>query len=184
VHIIVARGTFEAAGTSPFGAGPFASNLAARTGGSVWDVPYRADLDYIIAPGQGATKVVQHLKERSAKCPNEKYVLTGYSKGAMVQVLAMPQIPAAIAERVKAVTLFGDPFHDAGSKSNAPGAAGPLANGLIPGINIPQNWRDKTRDWCNSGDPICGNGLNIIAHLTYSTGDTSAAVAWAMSKLG
>jgi cutinase len=185
VHIIVARGTFELPGTSALGVGPFASGLALRTGGSVWDVPYRADLDYIVAPGQGANKVVNHLKERAAKCPNEKYVLSGYSKGAMVQVLAMPKIPAAIEPRVRAVVLFGNPFHDPNSKANAPGIGNnaPLAGGLVPGINIPLKWRDKTRDWCNSGDPICGAGINVIAHLAYSTGDTAAAVSWAASKL-
>jgi cutinase len=184
VHIIVARGTFELPGSSPLGAGPFASALALATGGSVWDVPYRADLDYVIAPGQGATKVVNHLKDRAARCPNEKYVLSGYSKGAMVQVLAMPRIPANIEPRVKAVVLFGDPFHDSNSKANAPGlgnAGG--APGLVPGINIPQQWRDKTRDYCNTGDPICGAGINIAAHLAYSAGDTAAAVAWASGQL-
>jgi cutinase len=184
VHIVVARGTFEPAGTSPFGAGPFANALALATGGSVWDVPYRADLDYLVAPGQGATKVVNHLRERASRCPNENIVLTGYSKGAMVQVLAMPRIPAGIEQRVKAVVLFGNPFHDAMSKSNAAGLnAGNLANGLIPGINIPPAWRGKTRDYCLSGDPICGNGINIIAHLTYSAGDTAAAVSWAQQQL-
>lgn len=185
VEVIVARGTFEPAGTSPLGSGPFANQLALRTGGTVWDVPYRADIDYLVAPGQGANRVVAHLREQAAKCPNQQYVLTGYSKGAMVQVLAMPQIPAAIEPRVKAVVLFGNPFHDPGSPANAPGLGNnaPLAPGLIPGINIPPKWRAKTRDYCNSGDPICGNGINIIAHLAYSAGDTATAVNWAAQQL-
>lgn len=184
VHIIVARGTFEPAGTSPLGAGAFANGLALRTGGSVWDVPYRADIDYLVAPGQGASRVVSHLRERAARCPNEKYVLTGYSKGAMVHVLAMRQIPASIEPRVRAVVLFGNPFHDPLSPANAPGLGNnsPLAPGIVPGISIPASWRAKTRDYCNQGDPICGSGINILAHLTY-TGDTAAAIAWAVDQL-
>jgi cutinase len=186
VEVIVARGTFEPPETSPLGVGGFVTALQlALPGTTRYDVRYRSDLDYLIAPGQGATDLVNRLRTRAAACPNQRYVLSGYSKGAMVVVLSMSRIPAAIEPRVKAAVLYGNPFHDAGSKANAPGAGNnaPLAGGLVPFVNIPQRWRGKTRDYCNTGDPICGNGINILAHLMYPV-DDAAAAAWALQQLG
>jgi cutinase len=185
VRIFVARGTFELPETSPLGTGGFVSAFQLRVPGtSRYDVQYRADLDYVLAPMQGANNLTSHIKKRAAQCPNEKYVLTGYSKGAMVVVDAMSMIPAAIEQRVKAVVLYGNPFHDPRSKANAPGIGNnsPNAGGLVPGVNIPMKWRDKTRDYCNTGDPICGAGVNILAHLAYPADDMAAA-NWAADQV-
>ncbi|KAL2869125.1 cutinase [Aspergillus lucknowensis] len=94
---------------------------------------------------QMASLVSQALKQ----CPKTKVVLGGYSQGAMVVHNAAGKLSAG--QVVGAVT-FGDPF-----KSQEP-------------QNI-----EKFKTWCASGDPVCLNGANIMAHLSYGSNAAEAA---------
>lgn len=46
--------------------------------------PSIADTDFATGPAIGAADLVRHVNNRLATCPNTKFVLIGYSQGAMV----------------------------------------------------------------------------------------------------
>jgi cutinase len=59
---------------------------------------------------KGPDDVIRRLKEQDTACPNEKFVLVGYSQGAGVMHSAAARIPAAIQQKIVAMVMFGDPF--------------------------------------------------------------------------
>jgi predicted esterase len=48
------------------------------------------------------------LKSQSAKCPNQKYALVGYSQGAGVMHQAMSKIDSSLYPKIIALVMFGD----------------------------------------------------------------------------
>jgi hypothetical protein len=59
--------------------------------------------------------VVQYFNSKSKQCPNQKYVIVGYSQGCVVQRRAMVKLDAPVLEKIIAVVTFGDPgecLHD------------------------------------------------------------------------
>jgi len=107
---------------------------------------------------QGAADVVKHLTAQSAACPQQKYVLVGYSQGADVQHEASKTIPKTLYPRIVGVVMFGDP----GNKG--PMALSPMG-GRVP--MFPTELQAKTKQNCAVGDPVCSSGTNMMAHLTY-----------------
>ena len=63
---------------------------------------------------------------------------------------------------VAGAVLFGDPFK-AQSVSN------------IAAANV--------KEFCATGDPVCENGFNVMAHLTYGS-DASAAATFLVKAAG
>jgi cutinase len=58
---------------------------------------------------KGAEDVANHLKTQSTKCPNQKYVLIGYSQGADVMHNGAAKIHASLFPRIVALVMYGDP---------------------------------------------------------------------------
>jgi predicted esterase len=100
-----------------------------------------------------ASLVEQALKQ----CPDTKVVLGGYSQGAMVVHNAAGKLSAG--QVVGAVT-FGDPF-----KTQQPD-------------NI-----ENFKTWCATGDPVCLNGANFMAHISYG-GDAAEAAQFLVNAAG
>lgn len=166
VEVLAARGTGEPQSGSLI-MGSLPRDIAQRTGGQVYQVRYPASVDYINGPNQGADDALARLRAQAAACPDQRFVLAGYSEGAMVMTTLMARLPAAIEPRVVAAVLYGNPYYKSSSPS-ATGSARGQANGLVPGIGVPAAFAGRTRDYCNTGDPVCGAGSNVAAHLSYS----------------
>ncbi|PYH90734.1 cutinase-domain-containing protein [Aspergillus ellipticus CBS 707.79] len=151
---IFARGTTEI-GTMGTVVGPeVASKLQSLTGNSVSveGVNYPADFAGIMTLGsEGASTMAQMVKSALSQCPNTKVVLGGYSQGSMVVHNAANQLSSG---EVAAAVLFGDPYKM-------------LSVGKIPS--------SKVKEFCASGDPVCENGVNVMAHLSYGADATEAA---------
>ncbi|MEV0435153.1 cutinase family protein [Nocardia sp. NPDC050413] len=171
VLVLAARGTNEALGWwwTP-GLGSVVGNpvynaidnaFAQTTNG--YKVEYPAGTNQPASVQQGNRDVVAHLTERAAACPDQKYVLVGYSQGANVMDNAMgissegakvggpivATIPAHVEPRIKAVLLFGNPIRGIGKS-----VTGPYAT--------------RTYDVCNTNDPVCDpNGSDWNVHLQY-----------------
>lgn len=170
VELVVARGTHEPGNLGAVVGDPLYAAVTGTVALSVgaYAVRYPADLLDPASVSLGTTDLVDHLVHRSAQCPGQRYIVTGYSQGALVVhgalgtgVMAlMPgirQVPPAIAPRIAAVLLFGDPL-----RLNAWSIADPYAG--------------RTRNFCAPGDPICELGAtNPDAHVGYR--DTIAAAA-------
>jgi hypothetical protein len=180
VELVIARETGSSQGSSWLLTG-IARSISTRIGGqtSTYHVNYPASWDFIGSVPQGVTDLVRHLNEQAARCPDQKFVLLGYSQGAMVigDALASPidrtmgpsqVLSGDAASSVAAVVAFGDPRFRSGESYNAGNpAAG--ANGVYPRRQgALSQFAGRIRDYCASGDPVCQSGsVNYIAHAGY-----------------
>ncbi|MDK1346670.1 cutinase family protein [Streptomyces sp. 378] len=180
VEVVAARGTFEP-GTLGFIVGdPVYSALQKKAAGknlSSYKVNYPADLSPTSA-AQGNRDLVNHVKSQAAACPNQKFVLVGYSQGANVvdnsigissagAVVGSPivaTLPAAVEPKVAAVLLFGNPIRALGK-------------------SVTGTYQGRTLDLCAQGDPVCENGGGDVgAHLSYRD-DAEEAATFAAGRL-
>ncbi|WP_082958522.1 cutinase family protein [Mycobacterium sp. E3198] len=177
VEVVFARGTDEPPGVGKVGQA-FVNSLRQDTRKSVgaYAVNYPANKDFLAA-ADGANDASNHVQQMAGNCPKTKMVLGGYSQGAAVIdiVTAAPlpglgfqkPLPAAAADHVAAVALFGNPSARAGG----------LMSALTPDFD------GKTIDLCNTGDPICSNGGKWSAHLGYVPGLTNQAATFVASRV-
>ncbi|MDX2700211.1 cutinase family protein [Streptomyces ipomoeae] len=180
IDVVAARGTFEP-GTLGFIVGdPVYSALRQKITGkslSSYKVNYPADLSPTSA-AQGNADLVNHVRSQAAACPNQRFILVGYSQGANVvdnsigissagAVVGSPivaTIPAALEPKVAAVLLFGNPIRALGK-------------------SVTGTYQSRTIDFCATGDPVCENGgTDVGAHLGY-TANADAAAGFAAGKV-
>ncbi|MGW2515643.1 cutinase family protein [Streptomyces sp. NPDC001617] len=180
IDVVAARGTFEPGTLGAIVGDPVYSALQQKLTGrnlSSYKVNYPADLS-LTSAAQGNADLVNHVNSQAAACPNQRFVLVGYSQGANVvdnsigissdgAVVGSPivaTIPAALAPRVAAVLLFGNPIRALGK-------------------SVTGTYQSRTIDFCAQGDPICENGGDdVLAHLSY-TSDAGAAADFAATKV-
>jgi cutinase len=180
IEVVAARGTFEP-GTLGFIVGDpvFSAVQKKLTGKSVssYKVNYPADLSPTSA-AQGNADLVNHVNSQASACPNQRFILVGYSQGANVvdnsigissagAVVGSPivaTLPASVEPRVAAVLLFGNPIRALGKS--------------VTGV-----YQTRTIDFCATGDPVCeSGGTDVGAHLGY-TANADAAAAFAAGKV-
>ena len=180
IDVVAARGTFEPGTLGAIVGDPVYSALQKKLTGknlSSYKVNYPADLS-LTSAAQGNADLVNHVDSQAAACPNQRFVLVGYSQGANVvdnsigissdgAVVGSPivaTIPAALEPRIAAVLLFGNPIRALGK-------------------SVTGTYQSRTIDFCAKGDPICENGgTDVLAHLGY-TSDADAAAAFAATKV-
>ena len=180
IDVVVARGTGEPGRLGIIVGDPVHAALRSRISGRTltsYPVNYPASL----APGsasRGNADAVDHLTSQAAACPNQRFILVGYSQGANVMDNSMgissagavvggpivATIPAPVQPRVAAVLLFGNPIRAVGRSVTGTYAA-------------------RTLDLCANGDPVCqAGGLNILAHLSY-TANAGQAASFAAARV-
>jgi cutinase len=145
---------------------------------SNYRVDYPADLIEPASVQKGNTDLVTHVRTLAAACPQQRFVLVGYSQGANVvdnsigissdgAVVGGPiaaTIPADLAPRIAAILVFGNPIRSIGRQ-------------------ITGTYQSRTKDYCALGDPVCqAGGANILAHLSYG-GNAADAATFAASKV-
>lgn len=117
------------------------------------------------------------------ECPNTKYVIGGYSQGAMVVSKALPSLKS---EKIIYAATFGDP------KIYLPEGAGILPaackgenlssyrayvpdcqayEGLLGSYRPyePANFNGKLGTWCNKYDIFCSSYFSVNSHINYAT---------------
>jgi cutinase len=179
VYVLFARGTGES-GTLGTIVGPdFTSAVESNLPGtsvSIWGDPYAASANQSSA-GPGATDMTDELESDASACPSAKFVLGGYSQGASVVDIALgiktelgtgTAIPVSDQPKLAAILTWGNPlrlFNKETIAEEEPALA------------------SRTLEYCNTGDPVCGNGNNIGAHLQYGTnGDATAGGVFAAKQ--
>lgn len=184
VELVFARGTSEPAGLGRVGRA-LSDQLAASLGGrsfGTYAVNYPASYDFLAA-ADGATDATNRIAAVSQACPDTRFVLGGYSQGAAVvdmllgipplgdkvgDVGSAPPMPQSLASKVAAVAVFGNPATKFGNPASV--ALPPFAGKVI--------------DLCNPGDPICSQGRNPLAHVSYEKTDlVSQAVGFVSGLL-
>ena len=180
VELVVARGTSEP-GTLGVVVGDnvLAETRRALPGTNVtgYAVDYPAGFD-ATSPGLGIRDTVAHVTAQAAACPGQSFVLVGYSQGAQVVDGALgvdttgtinggpppAVIPDALAPRIAAVALFGNPIRAIGK-------------------TVPPAYTARTTDFCRTGDPVCeADAVDIFAHLLYFL-DAPAAATFIAGKV-
>ncbi|PAZ10017.1 cutinase [Streptomyces sp. SA15] len=180
IDVVAARGTFEPGRLGLIVGDPVFSALEKKLTGktlSSYAVDYPANLS-LTSAAQGNRDLVNHVNSQAAACPNQRFVLVGYSQGANVvdnsigissagAVVGSPivaTLPAAVEPKVAAVLLFGNPIRALGK-------------------SVTGTYQSRTFDICAEGDPVCENGGGDTgAHLSYRD-DADAAAAFAAGKV-
>jgi cutinase len=180
VEVIFARGTGEPDGVGRVG-DAFVDALRSRLPGKsvdVYAVNYPANRDFLRA-ADGANDASLFAQNVATTCPDTKMVLGGYSQGAavidIITVAGEPQLgftapmPAAVADHVAAVAVFGNPSIR---------LLGAPLTGLSPLYGY------KTIDLCNGDDPVCSAGNDVPAHSVYvQAGLATQAAQFAADRL-
>jgi cutinase len=176
IEVVFARGSNEPPGLGEVGQG-FVDSLSSQVRGrsvGVYAVNYPASNDYVRSASDGSDDARAHVQGTVASCPNTRMVLGGYSQGGAVIELSTAAMPPQVADHVAAVALFGNPSSSFASMLSGGGA--------LPAMS--PLYGAKTIDLCVSDDPICSQGGNIIAHVSYvQSGMTSQAAAFAADRL-
>lgn len=178
VDVVFARGTNQPPGLGRVGDAFAASLLAGLPGRTVsrTAVDYPADSQQQF--GIGTEDLIEHVTEVATSCPGTRFVLGGYSQGALAvsAALGVPvpgmvtaALPAWTSSRVAAVVVFGNPL---GARARSIDTA-------------PSRFRDKSVEFCNTDDPVCGGrGPCVGTHQSYpSSGATDQAARFALARL-
>lgn len=149
---------------------------------------------------QGIAELKNYLAETTAQCPQTKFVLGGYSQGAMVISKALSQLDA---DQIIYAATFGDPklYLPEGQGTNPPACQRQtLSNyrayvpdchtdeGILQGLQPyqPTSYQDKLGAWCNDQDLMCGSSWNFTnllgAHLGYTSQNRYAHAANIISQ--
>lgn len=131
--------------------------------------------------GESVATGISNLIRETSECKNTRYVLAGYSQGAMVVSKAINYIKP---EKVIYAATFGDPkiYLPEGKGFVPPACSGKnLSNyriyvpdcrvyeGLLGGYKPyqPEGYFDKLGTWCNKNDIFCSTHFSINAHTSY-----------------
>ncbi|WP_330231375.1 cutinase family protein [Nocardia sp. NBC_00508] len=161
VDVVVARGTHEPGYLGSVVGDPLYDTLRQEllVSSQSYRVNYPADLLDPASISRGTQDMTAHVLWQAEMCPDQRFVLVGFSQGAVVThgVLGtgiatalggIHSLPVEVESRVAAVLLFGDPIH-------------------LLGWNVPPHYADRTGNYCTSGDPICGGGIHPVSHTDY-----------------
>jgi cutinase len=181
IDVPVARGTFEPGTLGVIVGDPVyqaVRNQLRPRSLSSYRVDYPADLGQPASVQRGNADLVAHVTAQAAACPQQRFVLVGYSQGANVVDNSIgissagspvggpivATIPAELAPRIAAILLFGNPIRSIGREVTGP-------------------YRNRTKDYCADGDPVCqAGGGNVLAHLSYGA-DAADAAAFAAGQV-
>ncbi|CAM4075385.1 cutinase family protein [Kibdelosporangium persicum] len=180
IDVVSARGTFEPGTLGIIVGDPVYSAIQRQVRGkstTAHPVDYPANLDLSSAT-KGNVALVDHVTSQARSCPNQRFVLVGYSQGANVVSNSIgvssagapvgapiaATIPAPIEPRVAAVVVFGPPIGSIGK-------------------HITGTYQSRTKEYCAQGDPVCERGGNDVgAHLSYFR-DADDAAAFVAGKV-
>lgn len=144
--------------------------------------------DYGKSVNQGVAELHAYLNDRHRKCPNEFFILGGYSQGAQVIGQALPGISSNVKDKIVFNMLFGDPklflpegegiFPPACRNENLSAYRREIANCHVDNGSLgarkpflPSEDNSKTGLWCLANDYVCGSSKlvwDIDGHGKYA----------------
>ncbi|QIM16497.1 cutinase family protein [Leucobacter insecticola] len=137
------------------------------------DLDYPADTDVKEGGTEGVRLLIDTINVQSDACPKEKFVLLGYSQGAMVvgDALAAAEqrmigatagaITEDAAKQIRAVVMYGDPRFNGEEPFNE-GTFDPELGGIMPRpLGALDDYADRIIDFCVKGDLVCQATLDV-----------------------
>lgn len=174
IEVVFARGTDEPPGIGVVGQALVDSLKPLVKGKSIraYAVKYPASYDFLAA-ASGANDASARVQATAKNCPKTKIILGGYSQGAAVMDIVTTSpiaglgfttpLPAAMADHISAVAVFGNPSARLGQ----------------PLTTLSAVYGPKTADMCNTNDPICSLGKDFNSHVQYpQSGLVKKAAQW------
>jgi alpha-tubulin suppressor-like RCC1 family protein len=168
-------------------------------------LPLIGGMSYLDSRDLGISNLIALLYSHANACPDQRFVLVGYSQGADVVATALASLDSQlnvarhVETHIAGVALFGDPrfdpFDDADGGSYSKSLSGiwntfptlPELNraGTRPALTT---YAGRLRTYCNQGDPICNfsakNAVDCFGQKTWNLilgaatgGVTGAALA-------
>jgi Cutinase len=136
----------------------------------------------------GAAKLHAILAAQHARCPDQQFVIVGYSQGAWATGEALVDLSPSLLSRVAAVVLLGDPklwwrdpdYEGVATKEFFPGLWGPREPRYMPDvtdwdISPSRSGAFQFRSYCMGQDPFC-NATRFTPQEWWSEG--SSEWAW------
>ncbi|KAG8708588.1 hypothetical protein FRC09_001152 [Ceratobasidium sp. 395] len=165
------------AGTTETGLGIVGTPLAAAVASAVpgtttKSITYDTSAEYIATVAAGAAITAGYIVSQAAACPNQRFVLSGYSKGALVLHSTSAILSSNLKSKMVSLLVFGDPGRNIDLNPwpiNSPSVDLAPKDGSTSSQNI--------ASFCNTGDLFCAMpGYSLPAHLAYPV-DGSIGVA-------
>lgn len=146
-------------------------------------------IDYVISIDYGVRELKSLIKEQALHCPDQEFILSGYSQGAMVVHIALAELaeegsPVISSSRIKLVALLADPLRQGNGVGSHFGNALtghsslPLAGdqgmlidaGFVLDLiqrgewktDIPSPLQEVTAEYCDYGDMICAPAIDKL----------------------
>ncbi len=188
-------GGYRALGSSDwFGAGYLAINIK-RSWPSITNptgISLRIDADkasmgpYYDSQKVGTQELTDWLGARAQRCPDERYVLDGYSQGAHAIGEGLSGLPEDVKQRTDFVALFADPVAQSPGPWHRGSARAPWGSlNLVGGADrypyVPTSLRGSTGLWCDSHDGVCdpkGAALFAVDDLLKEISKLSVIALW------
>ena len=196
--VITARGTDEAKKKQLVT--PIAKAIAEARPGEVkqLDLDYPADTEVKEGGTIGVRTLIDTLNVQAEACPAQRFVLLGYSQGALIigDALTDPavrlvgvkagEVDARAARNVLAIVFYGDPRFVGSEPYNA-GTFNAATNGLLPRPpGSLDDYASRMRDFCVARDFICQRSLDLDekGHVAYyKNGMTQDGAAFVITLL-
>ncbi len=146
-----------------------------------FDLDYPADTDVKEGGTYGARLLIDTLNVQAETCPEQEFVLLGYSQGALVigDALSGPEfrlvgtrvgeLGAEAQGRILAIVFYGNPRF-MGSEDYDYGSYSEWVNGLLPRPEGSlKTYADRMRDYCVGNDFVCQRSLELEdeGHIAY-----------------
>ena len=179
--VITARGTGEPSKKQLLGPVVRAISDARPDQVQQLDIDYPADTDVKEGGTRGARALVDTLNVQTDACPEQGFVLLGYSQGALLigDALTDPEfrlvgtrvgeVSDEAGERILGIVFYGNPRF-LGAEAYDEGTYAEYINGLLPrplGSLAP--YEDRIRDYCVANDFVCQRSLELEdeGHVAY-----------------
>ncbi|MFC5338208.1 cutinase family protein [Leucobacter denitrificans] len=181
ILIITARGTGEPGKRQLLGPVVRAIAEARPDQTQQLDLDYPADTDVKEGGTYGARLLIDTLNVQAEACPEQEFVLLGYSQGALVigDALSAPEfrlVGTRVGEvgheaesRIRAIVFYGNPRF-MGTEEYDSGSYTEWVNGLLPRPEGSLNtYADRIRDYCVINDFVCQRSLELEdeGHVAY-----------------
>ncbi len=162
------------------------------------DLDYPADTDVNLGATRGVRILIDTLNVQAAACPGQRFILLGYSQGALVVGDALTQaadrlvgtaagsLTPEAADRILAIVLYGDPRFS-GAEPYDVGDFDPGLHGVLPRpTGSLEEFADRLRDYCVNGDIVCQSSMNLDeeGHVAYySNGMQQDGAAFVIGRM-
>lgn len=196
--VITARGTGEPESGQLLS--PVARLISDARPGEVriQDLDYPADTDVKRGSAAGVRTLIDTLNVQTDACPDQQFVLLGYSQGALivgdalvdpgarVVGLRVGEILPAASGRILAVLLYGDPRFQSEESFNF-GDSVPGHDGVFPRpVGSLAAYEERVRDYCVADDIVCQTTLDLeeTGHTAYfDNGMQADGAAFVITRL-